>query len=270
MSYDVVHYNSRLWVQRDGKLVGGYNANELRPHVFPLYTPGGTLVIQESPPDHPHHQGVWVGLEVDGHDIWNAGSFKVPRNRQELTVPLAEITISTDDDSAMLSHAVRWTSVDGTELLNEQRTVRFSATDQATILDWQSVFSHRDKASRIGQTKESGLALRVPPHWETRFGGRIRNAAGAVGEPGCFDQLSPWLNVEGDAGEGRTAGVVLIPTTAPCPWFTRDYGIHIYNLARHGAIDLVAGQELVWSTRFLAYDGARSIAGIDAMVAALP
>ena len=90
MTYDVVHYNSRLWVSQDQRLIAGYNANELRSYVFPLYTPDGMLVIQEAPPDHPHHQGIWAGLEIDGHDVWNAGSFKVPRNRQELTGPLAE------------------------------------------------------------------------------------------------------------------------------------------------------------------------------------
>jgi hypothetical protein len=267
MSCEVVHYNSRLWVTRDGRPIGGYNANELRSYVFPLYTPLCVLVIQEAPPDHPHHQGMWAGLEVDGHDLWNAGSFKVPRNRQELVGKLDEIGIDIGVDRVTLTHAVRWTSVGGADLLREERTVVFYATDEATVVEWQSVFNHPDKATRLGQTKESGLAIRVPPHWETRFGGRIRNAEGATSEPGCFDTMSPWLNVEGSAGGDRTAGVVLVPTTAPCPWFTRDYGIHIYNPARHSAIALQPGQKLTWSQRVLAYDGARSIADVNALVA---
>jgi hypothetical protein len=227
------------------------------------------LVIQEAPPDHPHHQGVWAGLEIDGHDVWNAGSFKVPRNRQELTGPLAEaVSPRIDGNGVTLSHSVRWTAVDGTELLLEERAVTFRATDECTIVDWQSVFGHPGKPARIGQTKESGIAIRVPPHWETRFGGRIRNAEGSESEAGCFDQMSDWLNVEGSAGGGRTAGIVLVPQTAPCPWFTRDYGIHIYNPARHGVIDLDPGEQLTWAVRFLAYDGARTTDEIDALVAA--
>lgn len=270
MTYDVIPYNSRLWITHNGKLVAGYNANELRPYVFPLLTPGGVLIMQESPPDHPHHQGLWVGLEVDGHDIWNAGSFKVPRNRQELTGPLADIARTIGDDGVTLSHPVRWVSVDGAELLREQRTVTIRATPDATIVDWRSDWSHPDKPVRLGQTKESGIAVRVPPQWETRFGGRIRNADGDTSEPGCFDKPSRWLGVEGDAGNGATAGFIMVPQTAPCPWFTRDYGIHIYNPARHSQISLAPGETLSWSVRVLAYDGAKSIAEVDALVAGAP
>jgi hypothetical protein len=269
MNYDVIHYNSRLWVTRDGRPLCGYTTNELRSYVFPLYTPLGALVLQEAPPDHPHHQGVWAGLEVDGCDLWNAGSFGVPRNRQELVGQLTEIGTSIGSDGVRLNHAVRWMSLEGRELMREERRLRLGAASGATVLEWQSVFSHPDKNVRLGQTKESGLALRVPPHWETRFGGRIRDAQGGTGEAGCFDQMSPWLNVEGTAGADHTAGVVLVPTTAPCPWFARDYGIHIYNPARQGAIELAPGETLTWSMRVLAYDGARTVAAVNALVGAV-
>jgi len=88
-----------------------------------------------------------------------------------------------------------------------------------------------------------------------------------VGEQGCFDQASPWLNVEGQAVGDGIAGLVLIPTSETCPWFTRDYGIHLYNPARHHAIALAAGEQVAWSMRVLAYDGTRTIDQINAMVA---
>jgi hypothetical protein len=268
MSCEVVHYNSRLWVTAAGRLLGGYSAGALRSYVFPLYSPSGALVVQEGPADHPHHQGIWAGLEVDGIDLWNAGSFDVPRHRQEMVGELADIVSAVTSNGVVFAHDTRWVEVDGAELLRERRTVSLKAHADATIVDWQSVFHHPDKRTRLGQTKESGLGLRVPPHWETRFGGRIRNAAGAAGEPGCFDRMSPWLAIEGAAGGAASAGVVMVPGSAPCPWFTRDYGCHVYNPARHGAIALASGETLVWSMRVLAYDGARSVADIDALVAA--
>jgi len=73
---------ARQWVRRDGVLVGAVSIGELRAYVFPLYTPLGRLVIQESPVDHPHHQGLTVGANLNGWDMWNAGSFGVPRSRQ--------------------------------------------------------------------------------------------------------------------------------------------------------------------------------------------
>jgi hypothetical protein len=251
-----------------GRLLGGYSSNELRTYVFPLYTPRGVLVLQEAPADHPHHQGISAGAELDGNDLWNAGSFGLPRHRQELAAKLTDIEASVTDRHVAFGHDVRWTTAEGHELLKERRTVRLGAADECTVVEWRSTFSHPQKATRFGQTKESGLGVRVPPHWETRFGGRIRDAQGRLGEAGCFDQSSPWLSIEGGAGSEVRAGVVLVPESEPCPWFTRDYGVHIYNPARHRAIDLAPGEEMTWSFRVLAYDGARSVAEIDRLAAA--
>lgn len=270
MTYRVSYDNSRLWVLADDRPIAAYCSNELRSYVFPLLTPGGLIATQECPPDHPHHQGIWAGLSVDGVDLWNAGSFGTPRNRQELVGPLKEVTHSVDAGGATVTHQSCWVSAAGDELLREHRTVRFQAGRGATIVEWTSTFSHPDKPTVIGQTKESGLAVRVPPHWETNYGGLIRIASGATGEPACFDQDSPWLNIEGQALGTARAGLVMAPLTEQCPWFTRDYGCHVYNPARHREIRLAPGETLTWGMRVFAYDGAKSPTEIDALVAASP
>lgn len=268
MTYETAHYNSRIWVTAAGRLLGGYNAGALRSYVFPLYSPAGALVIQEAPTDHPHHQGIWAGLEVEGIDLWNAGSFDVPRHRQEMVGKLADLVPEVSGSGVTVRHESRWVSVEGRELLRERRIVTFRALNESTVVDWRSEFFHPDIAVHLGQTKESGLGLRVPPHWETRFGGRIRNAAGDAGEPACFDRMSPWLGIEGAATSPAVAGAVMVPTSAPVPWFTRDYGCHVYNPARHETITIEPGKSLIWSMRVLAYDGAKSPGDIDALVAA--
>jgi hypothetical protein len=267
VSYATQHYNSRIWVTAGGRLLGGYNAGALRSYVFPLYSPAGALVLQEAPADHPHHQGIWAGLEVDGTDLWNAGSFDVPRHRQDMVGKLAENVPEVSEGGVTIRHESRWVSVEGRELLREHRTVTFRTGPDHTAVDWQSEFSHPERTVHLGQTKESGLGLRVPPHWETRFGGRIRNAAGSVGEAACFDQMSPWLAIEGSAGGTATAGVVMVPTSASVPWFTRDYGCHVYNPARHENLTIARNEKLAWSMRIIAYDGIRSTGEIDALVA---
>jgi hypothetical protein len=263
MPYETRFYNNRWWVLADGKLIGGYNANELRSYVFPLYTPAGVLVIQEAPPDHPHHQGVWAGLEIDGHDLWNAGSFGKARHRQTNPISLAELKSTVDENGVSFVHEVVWETVDGMSLLHERRTVHLSASDEGTRVDWYSEFSAPDRPVTLGQTKEAGLALRVPPHWETPFGGVIRNGAGATGEAACFDSDSSWLAIEGSAGNGQTAGVVLLPRSQPCPWFTRDYGCHVYNPLRQQPVHLQPGRSFTLALTVLAYDGSRSVEEID-------
>lgn len=266
MPYETRFYNSRWWVLSDDRLIGGYNAVELRSYVFPLYTPAGVLVVQEAPPDHPHHQGIWAGLEIDGHDLWNAGSFGKARHRQTNPLPLAELKPTVDESGVTFAHEIRWETEDGAPLPYEQRSVRVFTADDCTRVDWQSEFSALDQPVTLGQTKEAGVAVRVPPHWETSFGGVIRNAAGAVGEAACFDSDSPWLSIEGSAGNGQAAGVVLLPRSQPCPWFTRDYGCHVYNPLRHGAVHLQTGESFELALTVLAYDGSRSVGEIDGLV----
>ena len=262
------YYNARLWIMHGGRPLGAVSANELRSYVFPLYTPQGALVLQEAPPDHPHHQGLWIGLEVDGHDLWNAGSRGLPRHRQEAAPALAELAPRVTEDSVRVDQHVRWLTAEGTELLQEERRIDFTAGDHFTCVTWRSTFGHAAKGAHIGQTKEAGIGIRVPPHWETPLGGVIRNAAGQVGEAACFDQPSPWINVEGLVVGDRWAGIVLapLPGSDSCPWFVRDYGIQLYNPSRHHAISLALDDRITWAVQVLAYDGRRSVSDIDEMV----
>jgi hypothetical protein len=271
MTYHIRHYNARLWIMADGRLLAGYAANELRSYLFPLYTPTGALVLQEAPPDHPHHQGLWCGLEVDGHDLWNAGSFGKPRHRQVMQPALNHIAPQITAEEVQLVHSVCWQTVDGLELLQETRRIAVRATPEYTHVQWRSTFYHPDKTTHLGQTKESGIAIRIPPHWEGVWGGRIRNAQGAVGEVATFDQPSAWVNVEGRVASEVMAGVVLAPAadSEQCPWFTRDYGCQVYNPARHRPITLAPGQSMSWAVHVLAYDGARTVAQIDDWVGAV-
>jgi hypothetical protein len=268
MSYTTFHYNARWWIKYGDRLLGGYSANDLRTYVFPIYTPAGTLVVQEAPPDHPHHQGLWIGLEVNGHDIWNAGSRGLPRCRQEAVPALASLKPETSTDGARFAHQVNWLTADGNVLLYETRTVSLRASQSLTIVEWTSTFSHPTQTVCLGQTKESGIGLRVPPHWETVHGGQIRNAWGDSGEAGVFDTDSPWINIEGRATGDGVAGLLFAPApgSESCPWFTRDYGVHVYNPARHRSIDLEPNQQLTWAVQLIAYDGHRTVEELNHIV----
>ena len=268
MSYEIINYNARRWIKQGDRLLAGYNCNDLRAYLFPLYTPNGGLVLQEAPPDHRHHQGLWAGLEIDGHDLWNAGSFGKLRHQQCSVQPLNEINTAIDARGCLLTHDLSWSTAAAEVLLYERRIVRVSSEPDFTLVQWYSTFSHPDKTTTLGQTKESGIAIRIPPHWETAFGGTIRNAQGEFGETNTFDRPSPWVNVEGSVVGAVKAGVVLAISADSelCTWFTRDYGIHVYNPARHRVITLIPGDTLTWSIKLLAYDGAQSIEQINGWV----
>ena len=270
MTYEAFFHNARWWVRYAGKLLGGYSANPLRTYVFPLYTPQGRLVLQEAPPDHPHHQGIFAGLEINGYDLWAAGSFNRPRHRQESTPPLAKIEPVISSTGVMFTHTISWKTHLEKICLRENRTVRLSSQARFTLVEWASQFSSPKPVTELGQTKEAGIGLRVPPHWETGLGGQIRNALGQQGEAECFDQPAPWLNVQGGSARNR-AGVIFVPHphSELCSWFSRDYGLQLYNPCRHHPITLQAGQSIVWTVRVLAYDGDLSLDQINALVEAI-
>ncbi len=269
MPWDAFYCNYRWWITCGGRLLGAYSANRLRPYVFPFYTPEGLLVVQEAPPDHPHHQGICAGLEIDGHDMWNAGSGDNPPHRQKMEPAAADLQPVIDSGGVRFEHLVQWTTVGGKGLLRERRTVTFTTRPGLNVVIWNSTFSAMAKTVTLGQTKEAGVGVRVTPHWESRLGGDIRNAGGGRGEAGCFDKLSPWLNVEGLGAAERSAGVVIRPLelTEACPWFTRDYGLHLYNPLRHHPVNLAAGDSLTWGLEIAAYDGARTVDQLNELLA---
>src|SRR5215217_223683 len=120
MDYRVRYYNARWWVSYGERLLGGYSANELRSYIFPLYTPQGMLVLQEAPPDHPHHQGIWAGLEIDGNDLWNAGSFGRARHSQRTVPALDALQPQLSPSGVDFVHQVQWRTEEGTLLLSEE------------------------------------------------------------------------------------------------------------------------------------------------------
>ena len=271
MSYEIINYNARRGINYGERLLAGYALNDLRSYLFPLYTPKGALVLQEAPPDHPHHQGLWCGLEVDGHDLWNAGSFGKVHHAQVNLQSLNTINTTITAAGVDFASPLRWCKATGETILHEARTIHIAAHQSFTHVQWQSTFSHQGKVTQLGQTKEAGIAIRVPPHWETIFGGRIRNAQGGRGEAETFDRSSPWINVEGRVVGETYAGIVLAAgiDSEPRPWFTRDYGIHVYNPTRHRAIILAPGETVTWSVDVLAYDGTQTIEQINAWVDSL-
>jgi hypothetical protein len=134
-------------------------------------------------------------------------------------------------------------------------------------VNWHSTFTAVGP-TELGKTEESGIGVRVPPHWETEWGGQIRNADGQIGERDTFDTMSAWVNVQGGALGQEKACLILRPRPPSelCPWFTRDYGPQLYNPLRHHNLELNDGESFSWDLDVAAYDGDRSVADIETLL----
>ena len=255
---------ARLWVRREDRLVGAVNLGALRAYVFPFYTPNGRLVIQESPVDHPHHQGLTVGASLNGWDMWNAGSFGVPRSRQ--IVVEDQCSRAADQRGASFHLTLDWTTEPGAKVAREQRTISLSAAPYGNVVDVRMKLHASYGEIRFAQTKEAGLSMRVPPEWITLNGGTILDPQGRTGEGEIFDTAGEWIDVSGEGPGGVFAGITLMPhkDCPQVPWMTRDYGLHVYNPWRHSEITVPEGGAYELGVRYVAHDGkaaAQEIAG---------
>jgi hypothetical protein len=252
--------SSRLLVLARGRVVAGHTVGPWRSYIYPVLTPLGLPLTEESPVDHPHHNSIWLGQdELDDHNLW-------------LTRPgCGRVAVSVEhavvDGSAVFRESNQWLSPTGEPLLVEQRTTRITpaaAGEACHVIDLESVRRPAgSRAIRLGQTKEAGLGLRVLQQLDGEDGGTIEDSAGRQGEAATFDQDADWVDYWGTMA-GHRVGLALLPhpQNPRHPWFTRDYGIVVWNHTRHRPVDLAPGDELRLRFRLLAHDGDPGTAGV--------
>lgn len=259
--------NGRLLVRQHDQLVAGYTVGPWRSYLYPVLTPRGLPLTEESPVDHPHHNSLWLGQdELNGHNLWltrpGCGRVAVIALRHEV-----------DGPTAVFVERNEWRTASGEALLTEQRTTRItpaSAGEACHIIEIESVRRPAgDQPVVLGQTKEAGLGLRVLQQLDGEAGGTIEDATGRRGEAATFDQDADWVAYWGTMA-GARVGIALLshPANPRHPWFTRDYGIVVWNHVRHGAVTLAPGDELRLRFQALAFDGDPTEAGVAAHYAA--
>ncbi|WP_020576541.1 PmoA family protein [Actinopolymorpha alba] len=257
------HHEShrRIRVHHDGRYIGGYTIGDYRPYVYPLLTPRGIPVSEESPVDHPHHHSLWFGHgEVNDANFWLIGP---GRGRVVGDPPILETRETPDGEALLVRHDLRWITTDGTPLLLERRTTAFTWTPSAILVDLRSDQLPADGPVTFGRTKEAGLGVRVLDILDEEDGGFLLNSAGEQGEKVTFDRPADWVDYSGRVGDHHV-GVALLPhpTNPPHPWFTRSYGLVALNHHRFGAQTLQPGEVLSLAWRAIVHDGTADEAGI--------
>lgn len=154
--------------------------------------------------------------------------------------------------------------------MREERVITFRPTPAETFVDIVSTRIAAFGPVHFGRTKEAGIGMRYNPEMEAALGGRIESSTGGIGEAQTFDQDADWIAVSGTVG-GHDAGIAIMPYPdgERCPWFTRDYGITLYNPSRHREIRLAHAERYTLRVRFVAFDGRPDAARLNALYAAL-
>ena len=252
----------RVRVEIDGALFTEYVFADgaTRPYCYPILAGDGTPLTRNFPmkkvagedTDHPWHRSLMFEHSmVNGVDFWNEGhgdTGKSPEAKGR-TVQ-AKIVEATSGPIGVLHTQDRWVAPDGREICTDDRTVRFHATAEARILDYEvALHAPTNGPLVMGDNKDGTMAIRLAqwmtmPHKSQGGGasitgegtnvqsagvsaGHIVNSKG-IRDGEAWGKRADWCDYY-SVREGRTYGVAIFDhpdnLRHPTWWMARDYGL---------------------------------------------
>jgi Methane oxygenase PmoA len=263
----------RRYLRNKGRLVLGLTQGDFRSYVFPLFTPAGHLVTSEAPADHPHHQSLWLGADhvhalvpaSEGQAeeyTYNFYLNDVFQGRAPGCIVERACSFSIGADGAAVIRQeldwqgpAEWAAPAGRQILREERTYVIEQTAEATALRLRSTLRPGVWTVRLGPTRHAYFNARVGESMQMLAGGRALNehgeAIGATQTP-----AAEWIDYVGPVGQGREAGVALMPLTDRDEgwWFVADWGVITWGPFRRRPRVLDAGSALTQEACVIAHD----------------
>jgi len=205
------------------------------PIVYPIIGPTGKNFTRDYPmvrtyegvkADHPHHRSLWFAHgDVNKLDFWGA---------KDKIVHKRFVKAECDGKTALLVTENELINSNNQVVCREVRTLRFAATEDKRIIDFDITITAEQDKVVYGDTKEGTFGIRVPEviAAETRLGGNFVNAEGKVGERDAWGKRSPWVDYFGTL-DGEKVGIAILnhPSSFRYPtyWHVRNYGLFAAN-----------------------------------------
>lgn len=126
-------------IEVDGRATYRYGPGLPKPCVHPIVTPTGATLTGFEMSDHVWHRGLWFAIKfVNGDNYWEElAPFGTQCGEGQ---PTAELHSPTD---ARVAHRLRWTSPAGDVVIDESRTLDFSAVGDGRAIDWTTTLTAR-------------------------------------------------------------------------------------------------------------------------------
>ncbi|MFC2116077.1 PmoA family protein [Bacteroidota bacterium] len=237
-----------------------------KPVLWPVMSPAGNMLTRSYPminkegdrSDHPHHVGVWLNYgDVNGLDFWNNSEAIDPERRDgygciyHRSVDKAE----SGEGTALLVTSSDWKSPDGTIMLEEQTSFKFSASENVRIIDRSTTLKAIIDTVNFTDNKEGMFAIRVAREMElpsdeptklvdshgivtrvekmdnTFVKGDYRSAEGVEGKE-VWGTRCRWMKLSSEIKDEQVAIVIIDhPSNVGYPtyWHARDYGLFAAN-----------------------------------------
>ncbi len=249
-----------------------------KPVLFPVHTPSGIVVnrgyplapVEGESTDHPHHVGVFFTYDrVNDDGFWN-NTTSPPQIKH---VKVTEMTAGAGEGK--LAILADWVGKSGRVLLQEDRSMVFSAGENEYAIDFSIDLTARDKQVVVEDTKEGMFAIRFADWLRESETGEYLSSNGDRTEENVWGTRARWVRLEGRK-DGKTIGIAIFnhPTSVNYPtyWHARGYGLfaanplgqYVFEETRRQdnpqpfRLTLQPGQTAHFGFRLLVYEGPRT------------
>lgn len=235
-----------------------------KPYFHPLAAPGGTLLTDLRPPDHPWHRGLWFSWKfINGLNYWEEDR---QTHRSEGATELVEENLQPHDDgSASLKFSLSYHPWNAPAVMTEQRTIEVSApTNGCYAINWISEFTavtnvNLTRTPLPGQPAGkfyggyAGLSLRLD---KARCGWTFSSSSGAVGVTALHGKPASWLKLS--AGTNLPAVTIFDDAQNmrhPSPWYVnQEMPFFSPALLFAKSLTLSSGEKLILHYKILITD----------------
>jgi hypothetical protein len=208
LSLRAEHTRERIALYREGldnPILTQNAATDKRPYIHPILAPDGVGEVTENQPGHHLWQhGLYVGLnDVNGVGFWEEG-LGSHRDTDGSFHPHPLATPTVSGRAASWNVVTDWKAPDGSPMLTETQSWRFTANSATLLLDVDWTLAATIDL-RFGKYAYGGLFLRMP--WRRETGGDVLNSEGSNSHQTAEAQRARWVALSMPV-PGRETGLV--------------------------------------------------------------
>jgi predicted dehydrogenase len=222
--------DAEVAVYRDGR--GTIPTSSPRPYLHPVCSRAGVVVSAHHPADHDWHNGVGMAIpDVNGSHFWGGRTYVHGQGYVWLDNHGVIAGHPPELNDGALTQELQWIGHDGSVQLREERSISWSAGDDAT---WRLIFESRLRADVGAELNSPGSKGRIGGGYGGFFWRfpACENVdvftAEARGEEDVHGTVAPWVAWSADFAaapgiSGPATIVVGAPGSASAgePWFVR-------------------------------------------------
>jgi hypothetical protein len=270
----LTHYQvgPHIWLRWDNAPLTSYRAQPKQkyPYFYPLIGPvSGLSLTSETALPWPHHRSLFFSCDrVNGGNYWQEG---LERGQIVSTGPRVAESTKT---SAVILDQCEWAVPGRPVQMKDQRKFTLTISNpQLRLIDAEIEWSAVEDVT-IQKTNHALYSIRAAIDISPWGGGTLVSSEKQVGEKNTFGKPARWCAFYGKRLQAKgepVEGIALMdhPTNpwAPCPWFTRDYGM--ISPMPFNWIDepwrLPAGESVHLKYRVALFTGSPEEAGIETL-----